>query len=522
MEIEIVYKGFYCQKESDRDQFPSPFSDEPYFLFAVDDGFKIATTKIGPFEDIDTGDKVPSRLPIDRAIWRSAPTGPDRDIWLVMTAAEDDGGNKLAEDGFKRLFASAGSAAAAALSSGAAAGVAGPIFSAIGGKVANIIIGEDDDHIGTTGLIMTADEMIQLARRRPLFKGDMAIDYNIALQVRHRTEGSYIVYLLVRERNGSRESSAIRLVAIKNQGPGLLWQRWSKDNKNGYVNGAAQDRLFMAYNRYTSSSEEISLEQQGPQTETSFDFFGNFETHLQIGPFRHAEQDSRTLVSYSATEGQVTVRSPDRVGTIGQPKGQGLQTFTRDRTIQIGGGFTQFVPGVFSESARRNRKRDLLFYDASTGKQRMLSLPQRGHRNIRTNFKNWMRHWDLVVPVDLNTGGFTSLLLYSKGDPNDITPKPNAALYAMNAEGDIGMQPIWRSRGWANDWDFICQVSHPSMPLQLLFFSRARRLFQKWQFSDSGQYTLIEQETVAYEVERIVPVYSGTQFPLVDGLLLLN
>ena len=149
-EIEILYKGFHCLRESDADGLSD--SDEPYFVFTVTDGDKAKARQFGPFSDVDSGESRAETSPVGKVLWRYEAETRVRDLEVVLNVAEWDGSgtNSVLKvlDPILSVAGGAGGSALGALGGAGGAAVGNGLGSAIGKEVAGLIVGAGDDKVG--------------------------------------------------------------------------------------------------------------------------------------------------------------------------------------------------------------------------------------------------------------------------------------------------------------------------------------------------------------------------------------
>lgn len=173
-EVVLRYVGFHCFGETDE----ISASDEPYITFGVVPILtdKIATVPTKIYEDVNAGQSRGDQI----ELYRGLPFG----LALSVTLAEHDEGdpNKFREH-VKGGVEKTGEKIDEAITKAPAVGsVLGPIVGialAIAGPtltdLVNGLLGTGDDHIGTTHMVLTVKDMLQLANSdRRDFEGIMA------------------------------------------------------------------------------------------------------------------------------------------------------------------------------------------------------------------------------------------------------------------------------------------------------------------------------------------------------------
>jgi len=189
-DVILRYKGIYCFGETDE----SSAHDEPYVAFGVvpvpPGQTTTATTQI--YADVDAGDARPDQM----ELYRGSPLGLQ--LGLVM-AEHDYGDPDKFLDEIKMGVTAAGKAVAAgcgALGGPLAAGACEVIWKELSTAIVdfvNDLAGTDDDLVDKWDWIITAKEMVTLARaQRHEFWG---IEYHFESKLLSDDEASYKVYL---------------------------------------------------------------------------------------------------------------------------------------------------------------------------------------------------------------------------------------------------------------------------------------------------------------------------------------
>lgn len=516
MDLEIVYRGFVCLRASKRDRLTR--SDEPYFIFSIDDGASTQVRRFGPYQGIRTGDGRAPVGPIDQVIWRLSAGQTLRDIWLVMTVAEEDGEKNpgVVEAGIQSLFAAGGGAIGKLVSTKTGLPGGDKLFGTLGSAIGGIVMGAKDDHVGTTGLVLTRAEIEGMARRTWQTRHSPLMDFNIALTVEGGDAGAYIVYLHLRRLDVQVQEGLLEHVRLTPQGG--LRRNWLHKNRFALDNAAIFESLMFGYSRHTGLATREAIDTRGLRLEDFYTSLGNHQSHLAFGPLHQARGDERMLVSYALTEGSAALRTPDLTGLVGSviPSSH----YAPHARFSPGSNFSHMVSGRFSQLSATTGLMDVLFYDSHSGRQAMYAFGSSGARRLRTNFNNWLRHWHLVVPLQLSpTDRFTSLLLCTRGDPNNPGSRARLEVWRTTAEGNIGSAPVVRASA-RPDWEFGCQVPNPDPDeYRVMFWSRARKRFETISLPSGRQ---VASHAVSHDIDRIVPHYSRHSWPMASQFLFIR
>jgi LGFP repeat-containing protein len=187
--VAVRYKGLYCFGETNE---PSA-ADEPYVIMGVVPAPPAPTseaiTKI--YDDVDAGNSRPDEL----LLYKGRPDG----LGLAVTLWEHDAGDRDAYlDAVKKGVATGGAiiTSACGLFGGpAAAVICGGLWGVVSAAIVeaiNELIGSADDLIGTDFVVLTAKQLVTLARApRSSFWG---IDYHVESKLLSDNEASYKVY----------------------------------------------------------------------------------------------------------------------------------------------------------------------------------------------------------------------------------------------------------------------------------------------------------------------------------------
>ena len=512
---EIEYTGFFCQKASNFDRFSN--EDEPYFFFAVSDGFRnLPSKKSGEYANIRTN--TARRHPGGIIVWRTTDLAKEREVVALSAAAfEADGGeHDKAQAAFEKAVSavvkSGVGAAAKGLATGGIAGAAIGFGTTIVASLAAKLASElswlfGDDEVGVAGVYLSRDDIRRLATTRVQYFGDDRIPWHIVLRIKGGREGTYFLFFRVLSDETGNRNASLHTISASRSG---ITIRTTKANEDRFLTaGAAHSGNMLLMSNYHDSAY-TRRDPAGP-SENYWRWRGGQQfSHLVPGRFSRHRGGTEYLM-YRASDGRFSILMAGRASlTNGRNRSEG------DHTIIDGGQLLTecniVVPGVFSANAARNRTTDLLLYRTDGGRQEYYTFQTGSGADtnpvtLRDTFKNWEPNWNIITPITWPGRDRSSLLLYNRGE---------GRAEFWHTSGDAQIARASR-HGFFKTWTFITQVDWgftPEEQVFLFFYSRKHQNAQVWSFPNVKKHA----DLVIGDFEFLIPDYAQ----IGDGRVITN
>jgi hypothetical protein len=156
---------------------------------------------------------------------------------------------------------------------------------------------------------------------------------------------------------------------------------------------------------------------------------------------------------------------------------------------------------------------DLFFYDSTTGDGRFYYVnSSRTITGIGPTLTGLRKTWSSITPINLDGSGMTELLFYDAR--NGV-----GSFYATDGAGNLNL--LRQDGSWYQDWSQIAAADIlPSTPgTELIFYSRARRLFWIYGTTAQGGIFFVAQNSDVTSAGAVIPtaLVAGDFSPDPDG-----